>query len=133
MNWRAGYSNAFQYLDDEHEELARMLGAMRNEAEAGRDLKVRTSGMRILQKFKEHARSEEEVMRGRAFPDRDLHETHHQLLITALETILRLFDHGRMAQYGAEIVSHIESRLAEEILVDRLLAQFLATHAGNRD
>jgi hemerythrin-like metal-binding protein len=133
MNWRAGYPNEFQYLDDEHEELARMIGAMRNEAEAGRDLKARTSGMRILQKFKEHAKNEEEIMRGLAFPDHDLHENHHQLLIATLETILKLFDHGRMVQHGSEVARHIESRLAEEILVDRSLAQFLTTRVRKRD
>jgi hemerythrin len=126
MDWRVGYPSEYSYLDDEHEEIARLLDQMRIESEEGRDKEARGTSVRILGRVKAHAKSEDGVMREQGFPERDLHHAYHQHVITALETVLKLFDHGHFAQHGNEVVRHIQNRLAEEVFVDGLLARFLA-------
>ena len=37
MDWRVGYPSDCSYLDDEHDEIARLLEQMKNEAAEGRD------------------------------------------------------------------------------------------------
>lgn len=126
MSWRVGFPGEFRHLDDEHEEIVSMLESMRANVKSGHDREARASGMRILSKFRDHAKSQDKVMHDRGFPERELHNAYHRHVITTLDTILRLFDHGRMGQHGLDVVRHIENRLSEEIFVDRLLADFLA-------
>ncbi len=127
MTWRVGYPDRFRFLDDEHEALAQKLQEVKTSTGAGEDRDPKFETLKFLQMLREHIDNEEDIMESSNYPEQKLHRKHHEVLLESVETILELYDHASMLEHRESIVEHIESRLSEEMLVDRLLAKFLRT------
>ena len=125
MDWTAGYPDAYRYLDEEHAEIGAMLATLSN-ALANDDESPALVSRRLFNKIADHTAREEELMQTSGYPERDLHAKYHQHVIHSIELVLQLFNRKGMAEHGAAIARHIENKMAEEMFVDRLFAEFLA-------
>jgi hemerythrin-like metal-binding protein len=125
MNWTAGYPESFRFLDDEHAEIGVMLAKLSNALTSGDESPVLVS-KRLFNKITEHTSHEEELMRTCDYPERQLHTKYHEHVIHSIELILQMFNQKGMAEHGQMIAKHIENKMAEEMFVDRLFAEFLA-------
>lgn len=127
MTWRVGYPDRVRFLDDEHEALVQKLKDIKTSTGAGEDRNPKIEARKLLKMLREHTDNEKDIMESSNYPEQKLHRKHHEVLLESVETILELYDHASMLEHRESIVEHIESRLSEEMLVDRLLAKFLRT------
>ncbi len=125
MTWKVGYPDRFRFLDDQHEALAQQLQDVKTSTRAGEDRGPKFETLKFLQMLREHTDKEEDIMKSSNYPEQKLHKKHHEVLLESVETILEFYDHASMLEHRESIVKHIESRLSEERLVDRLVAKFL--------
>jgi hemerythrin-like metal-binding protein len=124
MDWTAGYPEPFRFLDDEHAEIGAMLAKLSDTLTSGDESPVLVS-KRLFNKITEHTSHEEELMQTYDYPERELHAKYHQHVIHSIDLILQLFNRKGMAEHGRMIAKHIENKMAEEMFVDRLFAEFL--------
>lgn len=127
MEWSAGFSDRFAYLDEEHAALAAKLQDVKTMPEEGEGGGPKFEALKFLRMLKEHIGSEEETMERFQYPERELHKRHHEILLESVECIIEFFDVAAMAANRDRIVNHIENRLSEELFVDSRLASFLQT------
>lgn len=125
MTWRVGYPDRFRFLDDEHEALAKQLQNVKSSTGAGEDRSPKSETLKFLQMLREHLDNEEDMMESSDYPEQQLHKKHHEVLLESIETILEFYDKASMLAHRESIVKHIEDRLSEEMLVDRVVAKFL--------
>ncbi|MFO0997927.1 MAG: hypothetical protein U1F33_14705 [Alphaproteobacteria bacterium] len=124
--WRVGYPDQYRFLDDEHDEMGAILTEMgQPSGDPGLEA-LRRGIVRFLTAFKAHRRSEESVMRESRFDEYELHKTHHEHVIGAIETILAYFDRQSLPRHKDEIVRHLSNKLSEESFFDEPLAAFLS-------
>ncbi len=125
MTWRIGYPEKFRFLDDEHEALFQKLQDVKTSTGAGEDRSPKIEALKFLQMLREHIDNEDYMMERSNYPEQKLHKKHHEVLLESVETILEFYDQASMLEHRENIVKHIEDRLSEEMLVDRLVAKFL--------
>ncbi len=125
MSWQVEYPNKFQYLNDEHDAIAASLQEFRKAVAADGEENARLLAVDIARKLREHVSNEDRLMQSFEYPERELHQAYHGVLIDTIDYVLQSFDHKSMADYGATIAQHIENKLAEEVFVDGLFAEYL--------
>ncbi|MDP6705016.1 MAG: hypothetical protein QF893_01635 [Alphaproteobacteria bacterium] len=125
MDWSAGFSEKFAYMDKEHEALAAKLQDVKTMPEGGEGGGPKFEALKFLRMLKEHVGNEEATMECYQYPERELHKKHHEILLESVECIIEFFDVAAMAVNRERIVNHIENRLSEELFVDSRLASFL--------
>lgn len=125
MTWRAGYQDGYRFLDDEHEALAQKLQDVKTPTGAGEGRSPKFETLKLLNLLRQHMDNEEDIMKSSNYPERKLHKKHHEILLGSVETILEFYDAASMLEHRESIVKHIEGRLSEEMIEDRLLAKFL--------
>ncbi len=123
MTWRVGYPDRVRFLDDEHEALAQKLQDVKTSTGADRSPKF--EARKLLKMLREHTDNEKDIMESSNYPEQKLHEKHHEVFLESVETILEFYDQASMLEHRESIVKHIEDRLSEEMLDDRLVAKFL--------
>ena len=126
MDWTTGYPEPFRVLDEEHAEIGATLAALRRASGLDGEENPMLVSRRLFKKIAEHASHEEELMKKYDYPEQELHEKYHQHVIHSIELILQLFNRKGMAEHGTAIAKHIENKMAEEMFVDHLFAEFLA-------
>lgn len=125
MAWRGGYPEKYKYLDDEHQALAAELQALRETAASDGEASTREHLIEIARMFRSHVGKENSLMQTSAYPDRKHHVEYHAALVDTLSYLIEFFDQHSVARYGTDIAQHIENKLAEELFIDRLFAEYL--------
>ena len=125
MTWEAGFPEKYAFLDEEHAALARALRDLQESTGLGEDPSPRLKALQFTKLLKEHTKNEEDLMESLGYPDRSLHEVHHEILLDSVQCIIDLFDNSSITAFRESIVTHIENRLSEEMLVDSQFAAFL--------
>lgn len=125
MSWQVGYPEKYQYLDDEHVEMAAKLQELRDVVATDGEETARRLTINIARMLRTHIRKEDQLMQTFDYPERELHKAYHAVLIDTLTYVLQSFDHKSMAEYGGSIAQHIENKLSEEVFVDGLFAEYL--------
>ena len=125
MTWEAGFPKKYAFLDEEHAELARALQDLQASTGLGDDPSPRLKALQFMNLLKEHMKNEEDLMESLGYPDHSLHKVHHETLLDSVQCIINLFDNSSIAAFRENIVTHIENRLSEEMLVDSQFAAFL--------
>lgn len=127
MAWTVEFPEQYRFLDDQHEVLAQKIQQLRSAPGPGGQNLIKQQTLEIVRLLREHATAEEKVMEAVGYPELELHKRYHGVLSDALEVIITLFDQGAMWEYRDRVASHIEGKLADEMLADGLLARFLRT------
>lgn len=125
MSWSAQYPAELQFLDEEHEEIGQTLATIKNIANGSADGSIKLLAKTLLRQLRAHSRNEEQVMERRSYPELSMHCAHHENLINAVEMIMELFDQEAMSKHAKRIAQHLESRFAEEVLIDQIFVQYL--------
>ena len=126
MDLTTGYPEQFRFLDEEHTEISAMVAKLRDASGSNDEESPALVSMRLLKKLAAHTSHEEELMETYDYPERELHMKYHQHVHHSIELILQLFNRKGMAEHGVVIAKHIGNKMAEEMFVDRLFAEFLA-------
>ena len=126
MSWRVGFPAKWRFLDDEHEELGRLLDQLRKLRKEKAGLNAKILATKILQKLRDHSENEHRLMVEIRYPEYQLHKKVHADIIESIEIVLALFDRAELSKFDRHIAQHLENKLTEEIFFDRLLVQFMA-------
>ena len=132
MSWRVGYPEEYRFLDDEHQALFDRLEGLRSFPEHAEDRSIKIEALDILKSLKRHIEAEEKAMAATEYPESELHRKYHKLSVDSFETVLEMFDQSFVTEHRVLIADHIENRLAEEIFVDRLFANYLGGRDGGK-
>lgn len=130
MEGAGRYPAPFRYLDDEHAEIIALVAALKKATGSDGENSAAFLSKRLFQKIAEHTSHEEDLMKTSGYPERELHEKYHEHISHSIDLVLQLFDHSAMDQHGAAIAKHIGNKMAEEIFVDRLFAEFLTEQSA---
>ena len=126
MSQRVGFPTRFKALDDQHDALIMRVRQLTRSMTDGGGTNFRTQVQQLVRLLRKHAAQEERAMEIHNYPELKLHKKYHEDLLGTLETILTFFDPQSMRVHKKAIAKHIQNKLSEEMLVDRLFAKFLA-------
>ncbi|MBL3591561.1 MAG: bacteriohemerythrin [gamma proteobacterium endosymbiont of Lamellibrachia anaximandri] len=84
--WRNEYSINISRIDDQHQNLARLVNELNESVELGAEMKVlRKQLSELIVTTRIHFDTEEDLMRSHGYPDYSNHKVEHDALISYLE------------------------------------------------
>ena len=126
--WGDQYKIGFKQIDDQHQELVRIIGELSDAIKANRGKEMLGKLLRDLINYTvNHFSMEERLMRTHAYPENSAHTKEHEDLKKTVSDLQKKFTDGKTT-VSLETIHFLNDWLSNHILkTDKRLAAFLNT------